>query len=125
MLARRAEDPGSEARLRRRQLSCGLRGLDQARRVRPPERAAARAPSHERVCGVAPVEAEQTARIFRRIPAHVRDASERSRLHLEVRVTARPRETLADLFVSRGPVYRTELPESFPPSTALSTVLTV
>ena len=99
LLARRAGDPGRECHH-------DLRGLDdQARHVRPPAGASARAPPQERVCGVAPVETYQAVLVVRRTPTHVRDTSERARLHLEVRVAARPRDPLVGLLVSaRGPV---------------------
>ena len=44
-------------------------------------------------------------RVIRRAAAHVREASERARLFLEVRVAARPRDRLAVLLMpARGPV---------------------
>ena len=54
----------------RRRCSRGLRRLDEARHVHPPERPPTRAPSHKRVCGVAPVEVEHVARVDH--PAHPR-----------------------------------------------------
>ena len=83
LLARRAEGPGREVRLRWRRWWRVLRSLDEAPRVRPPCRAAARAIPQERVIGVALIEAQQAARVVRRAAAHVRGASECARLHLE------------------------------------------
>ena len=104
LLACRAGDPDSEDRLPLRRRSRGLRRLDQAPKVRPPGRAPAFASPCERLCGVAPVETDQAARVARHAPAHVCDARERARLRLEVRIVERASEPRAGFFVARGPV---------------------